>query len=90
MSSSQRANYRLVSTKEFLKNLERLDKRINQRIISSIEDLPRNPFLGKHLRGELKGMYSLRVGEYRVVYSIDERNRELVVHAAKHRSKVYE
>ena len=90
MSSSQKANYSLLPTKEFLKSLQKLDKQINQRIIRSIEDLALNPFLGKPLRGELQGIYSLGVGEYRVLYSINARRRELIVHVAKHRSKVYE
>ena len=71
MSSNQRINYRLVPTKTFLKDTEKLDKHTNQRIIRSLEDLPRDPFIGKPLRGELRGLYSLRVGEYRVIYSLD-------------------
>lgn len=90
MSSSRKANYRLSPTREFLKNLERLDRQTNQRIISSIEGLSVNPFLGKSLRGELKGLYSLRIGKYRVIYSVDTRRQEIVLHATKHRSKVYE
>jgi mRNA interferase RelE/StbE len=90
VNSSHRANYRLIPTREFLKNLERLDIQTNQRIISSIEDLSGNPFLGKPLRGELKGLYSLRIGKYRVIYSVDTKRQEIVLHAAKHRSKVYE
>jgi len=90
VSSSQKANYSLVPTKEFLKSLEKLDRQTNQRIIRSIEDIALKPFLGKPLRGELQGIYSLRVGEYRVLYSINTRKRELIVHVAKHRSKVYE
>ncbi len=90
MTSSRRANYSLTASKEFQKNLERLEKQVNKRIVRSIEDLPQNPFLGKPLRGELKGLYSLRVGEYRVIYSIDEKRQEIILHAAKHRSKVYE
>lgn len=90
MSSDQRTNYRLAPTKTFSKDLEKLDRHTNQRIIKSLEELPRDPFLGKPLRGGLRGLYSLRIGEYRVIYSIDRERHELVLHAAKHRSKVYE
>jgi mRNA interferase RelE/StbE len=90
VNSSQKANYNLVPTKEFLRSLEKLEKQTNQRVIRSIEDLALNPFLGKPLRGELQGLYSLRVGGYRIIYSINTRKLELILHAAKHRSKVYE
>ncbi|MBI2126613.1 MAG: type II toxin-antitoxin system RelE/ParE family toxin [Thaumarchaeota archaeon] len=83
MSSSRKANYRLSPTREFLKNLERLDRQTNQRIISSIEGLSVNPFLGKSLRGELKGLYSLRIGKYRVI--LLSRHKE-----ARNRSPCYQ
>lgn len=90
MSSDQRTNYKLVPTRTFLKDAEKLDKSANQRITKSLEDLPYNPYLGKPLRGELKGLFSLRVGEYRIIYSLDLQNHAILLHAAKHRSKVYE
>ena len=90
MSSGRRASYNLVSTVEFLKNLERLEALTNQSIVRSIEDLSREPFLGKPLRGRLKGLYTLRIGEYRVIYSIDIEKQEVILHAAKPRSTVYQ
>jgi mRNA interferase RelE/StbE len=90
MSSDQRTNFDLVPTKTFVRDLERLDKATNQRIISSLEDLRRDPYLGKPLRGELRGLLSFRIGEYRVIYSLRQQSHEILLYAAKHRSKVYE
>ena len=90
MSSDQRTNYKLVPARTFLKDLEKQDNVTNQRITRSIEELPQDPFMGKSLRGDLEGLYSLRVGDYRVIYSIEIKNRRINLHAARHRSKVYE
>jgi mRNA interferase RelE/StbE len=90
LSSNRRRNYELRATRIFAKDLERFDKPTNQRIVKSIDGLRSDPFLGKFLRGELKGLCSLRVGDYRVIYSIDMAKREIILHSARHRSKVYE
>ncbi|MHB8565624.1 MAG: type II toxin-antitoxin system RelE family toxin [Nitrososphaerales archaeon] len=90
MSSNQRANYRLVPSRTFLKNLEKLDREINRRITTVLEGLAYDPFLGKPLRGDLNGLYSLRIGDFRVIYSVDQNKSEIILHAAKHRSKVYD
>ena len=58
--------------------------------MKSVEDLPQNPFIGEPVKGEFKGLYSLRIGEYRAIYSIEGRRREIILHSVKHRSKVYE
>lgn len=60
-----------------------------KRVIERIEDLSKNPFLGKPLKGELKGLWSLRIGEYRVIYTIDKSNKEVRIYVIGHRKKVY-
>lgn len=42
------------------------------------------------LSGDLRGLFKLRVGSYRVAYSVDHSRRVLVVHLVGHRSDVYE
>lgn len=39
------------------------------------------------LTGKLKGLFKLRVGNWRVLYTLEE--DKLVVHAVRHRRKVY-
>ena len=43
----------------------------------------------KALTAQLKGAFSLRVGDYRAIYSLDRTQYRLVVHFVRHRSKVY-
>jgi mRNA-degrading endonuclease RelE of RelBE toxin-antitoxin system len=45
---------------------------------------------GKPLRYSLKGLRRLRVGDYRVIYSIDIDKTVVTITAIKHRKVVYE
>lgn len=52
--------------------------------------LLQNPHrVGKPLRGELAGIHSARRGTYRVLYRINERDRDVVVLRIEHRRDVY-
>ena len=41
------------------------------------------------LGGNLKGLFKLRVGDYRIVYKYDRSKRIIIVVSVKHRSAVY-
>ncbi|MEG4964118.1 MULTISPECIES: type II toxin-antitoxin system RelE/ParE family toxin [unclassified Microcoleus] len=43
----------------------------------------------KQLKGELAGYYRYRVGDYRVVYDIDDEQKRVVVTVIAHRREVY-
>lgn len=89
MSSRQRGSYKVISTRGFLRDLEKLNATTNNRVIRATESLASNPYLGKPLRGELKGYYSLRVGNYRIIYTVEEKSRTVVLRAAGHRRGIY-
>ena len=52
-------------------------------------EIKENPFIGKPLLRELFGKYSYRVGQYRIVYIIDKKDKIVKVLTAGHRSSVY-
>jgi len=56
---------------------------------SAIRKLETNPYLGKPLRGELVGKRSLRVGDYRVIYAVDEDKKVVILFTVGHRKAVY-
>jgi len=41
------------------------------------------------LRGNLKGFYRYRIGEYRVIYVIDHEEKKIIVLNVNHRKKIY-
>ena len=62
-------------------------------LIDAIEDalglLEREPSAGYALRGKLRGLYSLRVGVYRVIYQLTDSGKTVRVAAIRHRSSSY-
>lgn len=56
-------------------------------ITGALLDNPKR--VGAPLRGELEGIWSARRGTYRVLYRIDEDNREVIVLRVGHRQNIY-
>ena len=65
------------------------DKKLFARIIKKIEFLENHPKEGKPLVGTHKGEYSLRVGNYRIVYQLDHAKHFIYVLTIKHCKHVY-
>jgi mRNA interferase RelE/StbE len=59
------------------------------RIDAALNSLKINPFKGKLLKLSLKGNYSLRVGVYRIVYSINRQTILVYILKIGHRRDVY-
>ena len=84
------ADYAITFARSARKELERLPDEIAARILEKIETLsqnPRPPGVTK-LRGE-KNLWRLRVGDYRVVYAIDDPAKAVDVAIVRHRRDVY-
>ena len=81
--------YEIVFGREAARTLERLTPAMRARTIKVLERARVNPLRAKRLRGELEGLFSLRVGEMRVVYEVDPDELAMVVHAIGPRGDVY-
>lgn len=66
---------------------------LNWPLIDAIEDalglLERDPLAGYALRGKLRGLYSLRIGTYRILYQLTDGGKTVRVAAIRHRSVSY-
>lgn len=69
--------------------LGRVSKQDRKRIVVAIDRLKQTPNLGALLKGGFRGLRRLRVGDYRVIYEVQ--NEELVVLVVRiaHRSDAY-
>jgi mRNA interferase RelE/StbE len=72
-----------------IKDLGNLDKPIAQRILKKIDWLSDNfeKVTPEPLTGQLKGTYKLRIGDWRVVYTIE--GQTLVIQFIGHRRHIY-
>lgn len=72
-----------------LEKVFRADKKLYARFITVIETLSIDPFQGKRLKGKLSGDYSLRVGDYRVIYTIYRDRLIVYIIDLGHRKDIY-
>ena len=71
------------------KDLRRLPQSAQDAILAGLGGLRENPRGGKPLVGQLAGIWSLRRGDYRVLYRIDEVAAVVEVARVAHRRDVY-
>ena len=71
------------------KELDNLPTKIDYKVINILLSLKENPFPrnSKKLRG--REGYRIRVGDYRILYLIDEREKDVEVISVAHRREVY-
>jgi mRNA interferase RelE/StbE len=65
------------------------DKKLYFHLINAIETLKFYPYQGKKLKGVLKGDYSLRVGNYRIIYTIYKDKFMVYIIDLGHRKEIY-
>ena len=53
-----------------VRELARLPRRDRERIVLAIDRLEGNPLAGSPLKGDLRGLRRVRVGDYRVAYEV--------------------
>jgi mRNA interferase RelE/StbE len=66
-----------------------LDWPLSDAVVEALGLLEREPEAGHLLRGRLRGLRSLRVGTYRIIYQLDDDQRLVRVLAVRHRSVAY-
>lgn len=66
-----------------------LEWKLADAVTEALALLEREPETGHELRGRLRGLWSLRVGSYRIIYQWDRRAGAVRVVAVRHRSVAY-
>jgi mRNA interferase RelE/StbE len=82
--------YRIEVTRDALRALAKLDKPVRRRVQVAIDGLGQNyrPSGVIALQG-LRGAYRLRVGNYRVIYTVDDNRLVVLVVELGHRREIY-
>jgi mRNA-degrading endonuclease RelE of RelBE toxin-antitoxin system len=91
VSSAPTDPYELRITPEGLRHLNHLPAKIRDAALAALHGpIRENPHrLGSALVGELAGLFSARRGDYRIIYSIDDTAKIVIVHRIQHRASVY-
>lgn len=72
------------------KDLRRLDAATERRVVRAIEELARQPRPSgcRKLVGS-ENAFRIRIGDYRVIYTVEDAVREIVVESVRHRREAY-
>lgn len=81
--------YRLVISTQAQKDLNKFKKTAERPIKLALAEIKEDPFLGKTLSRELSNRFSYRVGVYRIIYTINQKDKIVEVLSAGHRSNIY-
>jgi len=81
--------YQVIIQRPAEKELDALEKSVHKRIVTRLLALEENPRPAgvKKLQGQES--YRLRVGDYRILYTIDDKSKKVFIVAVGHRREVY-
>ena len=75
------------------KELKKLDRQIQLRIFSFLKEKiapAKEPYIyGESLKNKFTGLYRFRVGDYRILCQIDDKQSSILVIRVRHRRNAY-
>jgi mRNA interferase RelE/StbE len=83
------ARYKITVKKSAIKELENTPKKDLQRIVKRIEALAFDPRPYGSQKLSAQDCYRIRIGDYRIVYSIRDKNSTVDIFKIGHRREVY-
>ena len=81
--------YKVLITAKAKKELKQIAKKHQEALLLAFEDLKEDPHIGKPLTRELTRRYSYRVGVFRIIYTINRKDKKIDILSAGHRGIVY-
>ncbi|MEA3225498.1 MAG: type II toxin-antitoxin system RelE/ParE family toxin [Planctomycetota bacterium] len=83
------AKYRITIKKSAAKELEHIPRKSLQRIVKRIRSLAEDPRPQGSQKLSRQEYFRVRQGDYRIVYSIDDRDSSIDIVKIGHRREVY-
>ena len=82
--------YKVEYARRVAKDLKALPRQLKLKALDSVEKiLAQDPYQGKPLLGPFKGLYKYRIGDYRIIYSIEASRVVIFVLRIRHRKDIY-
>lgn len=89
MNSRREKRYKIISLPRFEKDLAKLKQETKRRVLTNLSILESSPHSFKELHGSLKGKHTMRIGDYRLIYTIDEKSETIFLMTITHRRHAY-
>jgi len=81
--------YTISIKQSAVKALSKIESAQCLRLIEAIDKLKTNPNAGSVLKGEFSGLRRIRIGDYRIVYEVQNQQLVILVVRVAHRREVY-
>ena len=84
--------YRVQLSPHAVREYKRIDPSVRPELQLGLDTLQHNPLAGpkiKRLKGRLHDYFRYRVGDYRIVYAVDQKQRMVYVDCIRHRREIY-
>ena len=82
--------FKVEYAKGVVKDLKKLAPQIREKALLVVENvLAVDPHVGRPLTGRYKGLWKYRIGDYRIIYSIEQTRLIIFVLRISHRKNVY-
>ncbi len=81
--------YSLNIYKRLPREIKKLPGKRQNLIKNALRNIKKNPYQAKKLKGMYDGLYSYRVGSYRIVYEIDKKKASVTIIDVEDRKDIY-
>ena len=81
--------FRILITRGAEKDLGKLPKRDKVKAIDAIRALSKQPRHSGAVKLKYKEGWRIRIGDYRIIYQINNTEKEIIIIGVKHRREVY-
>ena len=81
--------YRLIIENRAVKEIESVRGEMLGRLVKAIESLKHNPRSHRVKKLFTEDGWRIRVGDYRILYTIDDKQKVVIVYRVKHRKEAY-
>lgn len=71
------------------KQIKKIKRKHQPAIVDALAEIKGDQNVGKPLSRELTGRFSLKIGMYRIIYKVNNRDKIVTVLTAGHRATVY-
>lgn len=81
--------YNVIISSKASSDIDKIPKDIHLAIVTTFRELREALFLGEPLKRELTGRFKIKVGVYRIIYLVNEKDKKVIILAVGHRSRIY-
>ena len=84
------ASFDVIPKPAVEKDLRSISRSTLLRVMRAMESLGNEPFPRQAVKLEgAEDLFRIRVGDYRIIYQVDRRAKQVIVHYVRHRREVY-